>query len=83
MATWFVYMLLCGEGSLYTGIAKDPMKRFGEHIAGRGGAYTRSHKPIKIVYVEPAKNHSEALIREAEIKRWSRTTKIHALKISL
>ena len=52
MTNWFVYILLCLDNSLYTGIAKDPAKRFREHVAGKGGAYTRNHKPIRIVYTE-------------------------------
>lgn len=83
MTTWFVYILLCQGGSLYTGIAKDPKKRFLEHTNGKGGAYTRSHPPIRILHTEPAKNRSAALIREAEIKRWSRTRKIKTLNLPL
>lgn len=72
----FVYILLCRGGSLYTGIAKDPEKRFREHLNGNGGAYTRSHKPLRIVYTEPMCSKSAALTREAEIKRWPRNKKI-------
>ena len=78
---WFVYILLCQGGSLYTGIARDPEKRFLEHASGKGGAYTRSHKPIRIVYIEKKKTRSAALKREAKIKRWSRDTKIQTLSL--
>lgn len=73
---WFVYMIQCRGGSLYTGIAKDPQKRFCEHVSGKGGAYTRSHKPLRLVYVEPAPSYSAALKREAQIKRWPRKKKL-------
>lgn len=76
---YFVYILLCQGGSLYTGIAKDPQKRFREHRSGRGGAYTRSHKPLYIVYTEPMDIKSAALKRENEIKRWPREKKIKTL----
>ncbi len=82
MTTWFVYILLCRDKSLYTGIAKDVQKRFGEHLAGRGGAYTRSHKPIRILYTEPSTSRSAALIREAEIKRWPRSKKIRTFRLT-
>jgi putative endonuclease len=74
---YFVYILLCSDGSLYTGISIDPQKRFLDHQKGRGGAYTRSHKPIKIIYTEKQPNKSSALKREAQIKRWPRQKKIH------
>jgi putative endonuclease len=77
-----VYLLLCSDGSLYTGIAKDPQKRLRQHQNGTGGAYTRSHKPIRIIYQEQLPNRSSALKREAEIKSWTRKKKINMLKLS-
>ncbi len=76
---WFVYILRCRGGSLYTGIARDPQKRFREHIAGKGGAYTRSHTPLRIVYTQSLPSYSAALKREAEIKRWPRAKKLKLL----
>lgn len=73
---WFIYVLLCEDNSLYTGIAKDVEKRLIEHQSGGGGAYTRSHKPIRIVYIEKKKTRSAALVREAQIKRWPRKKKL-------
>lgn len=73
---WFVYILQCKGGSFYTGIAKDPKKRFSEHLNGKGGAYTRTNKPLRIVYTEPMRSKSVALKREHEIKRWPRNKKI-------
>lgn len=83
MTPWFVYILQCQGGSLYTGITKNIKKRFGEHANGKGGAYTRAHLPIRIVYQEPQPSRSAALVREAHIKRWSRATKIRNLKIRI
>ncbi|MEK7543737.1 MAG: GIY-YIG nuclease family protein [Patescibacteria group bacterium] len=80
---WFVYILLCRNGSLYTGIAIDPHKRLLEHISGKGGAYTRSHPPVRIIYQETQPNRSVALKREAQIKRWSRRMKMKNLGLSI
>lgn len=78
---WFVYMLLCADKSLYTGISIDPDRRFQEHLAGKGGNYTRSHRPIRRVYLEKVNTRSEALKREHEIKSWSREKKISDLHL--
>ncbi len=72
---WFVYILLCKDGSLYTGATNNLEKRFLEHKNGTGGKYTRSHKPVKMVYQEAFQTQSEALKREIEIKSWSRKEK--------
>ena len=78
---WFVYILLCNDGSLYTGISNDPQQRFLEHKKGKGGRYTRIHKPLKVVYLEELPDKSVALKREMEIKSWSRNKKIEILKL--
>ena len=80
---WFVYILLCSDKSFYTGISNDPKKRFVEHNNGKGGRYTRSHKPVKILYTEELPNKSVALKRELQIKSWSRKKKIQNLKLSI
>lgn len=72
---WFVYILLCEDGSLYTGISTNPQKRLKAHKAGKGGAYTRSHTPIKIVFTEKCKDKSSALKREFAIKQLTKTEK--------
>ncbi len=66
---YFVYIVQCTDGSLYTGITTDVQRRFLEHLEGKGGHYTRSHKVKKILYTEKVKTRSSALKREAEIKR--------------
>lgn len=73
---WYLYILLCKDGSLYTGISNNLEKRFSEHKNGRGGRYTRSHKPIKLVYQEKLPTQSAALKRESEIKSWNKKRKL-------
>lgn len=76
---YFVYILLCSDGSLYTGSTNDVSKRFLVHQSGKGGAYTRSHKPVKIVYTEEFNDKSSALKREHQIKSWSKKKKVSLL----
>ncbi len=76
---WFVYVLECDDGSFYTGISNNVEKRFSDHVNGKGGHYTRSHKPIKIIYSEKLASRSQALKKEAQIKSWSRKKKIKFL----
>lgn len=80
---WYIYILLCKDGSLYTGITKNIDQRFKDHTNSKGGAYTKSHHVVKIVYTESASNHSEALKRELQIKSWDRKKKIQMLKLLL
>jgi predicted GIY-YIG superfamily endonuclease len=72
---WAVYILRCGDGSLYTGIAKDVQTRIKQHSESRGATYTRTRLPIKLLYQQEGLTHSEALIREAKIKAMPRTKK--------
>jgi len=78
----FVYILKCTDDSFYTGITNDPQKRFKEHVSGKGGRYTRSHRPVKIVYLERVANRSKALKREARIKKMTRREKDALIKES-
>jgi putative endonuclease len=80
---WVVYILLCQDGTLYTGCTNNLEKRFLAHQKGLGGSYTRSHKVVKIIYKEQLNSKSEALKREIEIKSWSRQAKIRSLKLEL
>lgn len=73
---YYVYLIECGDGSVYTGITTNVGRRFREHKAGKGGAYTRAKKAKKILYSERRSNRSSALKREAEIKSWSRIKKL-------
>ena len=72
---WTVYMLRCKDGTLYTGIAKDIKKRIKQHNDGKGSKYTQNRRPVKIVYKENKMGRGNALIREAEIKQYSKEKK--------
>lgn len=71
----FVYMLQCADGSFYTGWTTNLQNRLRVHGTGKGAKYTRSRLPVKLVYWETAENRSEALRREAQIKRLTHTQK--------
>lgn len=77
---YYVYLLECEDGSIYTGITTDIKRRLKEHKDKIGGHYTRSHGAKKILYSEKYKNRSEASKREAEIKRWPRLKKLKLIK---
>jgi predicted GIY-YIG superfamily endonuclease len=72
---WFVYLLRCGDGSLYTGITNDLNRRFNQHNAGTASRYTRSRLPVVLAYQEPQKSQSHALKRELAIKSLTRPQK--------
>jgi len=80
---WYVYILLCSDNSFYTGISNNPQQRFLDHKKGIGGAYTRSHRPTKIIYLEQFPDKSSALKKEFLIKSWSRKTKIQTLNLKV
>ena len=73
---WWVYILRCGDGTLYTGIAVDVAARLAQHQAGKGARYTRGRGPVELVYQEAAGNRSSASRREAAIKRIPRRDKL-------
>lgn len=73
---WFVYMLRCGDGSLYTGCTNDLRRRLKAHQSGRGAKYTRSRQPVALVYREELPDRSAALRREAAVKRLTRAQKL-------
>jgi len=74
--TWSVYLVYCSDGSLYTGISTDPVRRLAEHNSGRGAKYTRSRLPVTLHHVETVGSLSDALKREAAIKRMHRWEKL-------
>lgn len=76
MADAFAYILRCADGTLYTGWTSDVAARVAVHNAGKGAKYTRSRRPVELVYCESLPNRSGALRREAEIKRLSREEKL-------
>ncbi|MBT9589694.1 MAG: GIY-YIG nuclease family protein [Thiobacillus sp.] len=77
-AAWFVYLLRCADGTLYTGITTDIPRRLDEHNGegGLGARYTRSRRPVTLVYSEPADSRAAASRREAAIKRLDRARKL-------
>ena len=73
--SWYVYILRCGDGSLYTGITTDVQARLETHRRGKGAKYTRGRGPLEMVYSEECGSHSDALKREIAIKALSRDDK--------
>lgn len=77
---WHVYLLECADGSLYTGIARDPVQRLTQHNAGQGAKYTRARRPVSLVWSETAPNRSQALQREYAIKQLKRQDKLKLIR---
>ena len=77
MSDWYVYVVRCGDNSLYTGISTDVARRIDEHNNQNKLAanYTRSRRPVKLVYYETCATRSEALSREASVKQLSKAEK--------
>lgn len=73
---WTVYLLRCGDGSLYCGITNDVAARFAAHSAGRGAKYTRGRGPLELVYERRVRGKSRAQRLEAEIKALTREQKL-------
>ena len=72
---WYVYILRCGDGTLYTGISDDVARRLAAHRSGKGAKYTRGRGPLELVYQEQVPDKAAALRREAAIKRLKRAEK--------
>jgi putative endonuclease len=66
---YYCYILECADGSYYTGWSTDPQRRARQHNRGRGARYTRTHLPVRLVYVEPQPDRSTAMRREQAIKQ--------------
>lgn len=77
---WFVYLMLCGDGSLYTGITKDVNRRLKQHNAGTASKYTRCRRPVILVYQEHHADQSSALKREVAIKAMTRQDKLAMIR---
>jgi len=73
---WYVYILRCKDGTLYTGSTTDICRRLKEHNSSKGGSYTRIRHPVKLIYKEIHLNRSKAQTREAQIKRWTKKKKL-------
>jgi putative endonuclease len=77
---WFVYMLLCSNNCLYTGIATDVEKRLKVHNSGKGSAYVRAHRPARLLAFVASENRSTASILERQVKALSRARKLALAK---
>ena len=78
MANWFVYLLRCADDTLYTGVATDVARRLQQHngdLAG-GARYTRGRRPARLLWQDTCDSRSDALKREAMIKKLTRTQKL-------
>lgn len=76
----YVYMLLCADGTIYSGYTTDPCRRVAEHNSGQGAKYTRSRLPVELVFTERYATKSEALKREAALKRLIRAEKLSLIE---
>ena len=76
---WYIYLLRCGDGSLYTGITTDPDRRLKRHNAGQGSRYVRSRGLASLVYLARCRNHLAARRRELEIQSWTRNKKLQLI----
>lgn len=76
----FVYILECNDGTLYTGCSNDVNKRLAQHNKGTASKYTRSRRPVKLVYMEETESKSAALKREIAIKKMSRSQKLKLIE---
>ena len=73
---WYVYMLRCGDDTLYTGITDDVQRRLAAHRSGKGAKYTRGRSPLTLGYTEEVPDKSAALKRELAIKKLARPEKL-------
>ena len=78
---WYVYILLCRDGTLYTGITNDIKKRMLAHEKGKGAKYTKGRGPFKLVYKNIFNNQSMAMKEENRIKKLSKVQKLKLVKI--
>lgn len=79
MSNWQLYILRCGDGSLYTGITNDVPHRLEMHRSGRGAKYTRGRGPLELVYREECEGYSHALKREHQVKQLTRQQKLELI----
>ena len=73
---WYLYILRCGDGTLYTGITNDISARLKAHASGKGAKYTRGRGPLELVYQERQESYSAALKREYQVKQLTRAQKM-------
>lgn len=85
MSPWFVYMIRCGDGSLYTGVTTDVARRFAEHASGgpKAARYLRGRGPLQLVHTVEVAGRSQALSLECRIKRLRRDQKLRLISGTL
>jgi len=76
VTTWYVYLLRCGDGTLYAGSTNDVEARLAAHRSGKGARYTRGRGPLAVVHCESHPDRAAALRRESAIKRMPRAAKL-------
>jgi putative endonuclease len=76
---WLIYILECGDGTLYTGVSNNVEARIAAHRAGKGAKYTRGRLPLKLIFTITCRNKSAALKKEYAIKRLSREEKVNLI----
>lgn len=79
MAVYYTYMVLCSDGTLYTGYTDNLVRRIQAHNSGKGAKYTRSRLPVRLVYWEKYPSKQRAMQREYAIKQWKREEKLQLL----
>jgi len=79
MRLWNVYILVCADGSLYTGITNNLEKRVVTHNSGKGAKYTRGRLPVEVGYSEKSQDRSTAQVREHELKQLSHADKLQLI----
>ena len=79
MKRWFVYILRCSDGTLYTGSTDDVQRRLQVHNSGKGAKYTRSRRPVEVVYTEETESYGASLKREFAIKQLTRQQKLRLI----
>lgn len=77
---WYVYILRCGDGTLYTGITDDVERRLAAHRSGKGAKYTRGRGPLELVHTEELPDKSAALKRERSVKKMTRQQKLKLIQ---
>jgi predicted GIY-YIG superfamily endonuclease len=80
MKSWYVYILRCKDGTLYTGSTDDVQRRLAVHNSGKGAKYTRGRLPVEVVYTEACESYSTALKREYAIKQLTRQEKLNMIE---
>jgi putative endonuclease len=74
-SSWSLYILKCSDGTFYTGVTTDLERRFREHQEGKASRFTRTRRPVALVYQEPCGTRSQALSRECAVKSMARRRK--------